>query len=320
MKKVVIFVLIFMMMVSVVGCKKDKDEEPYEEIPVNALLDSGSVRNTILYFEDENGYIVPTMRQITWVEGIGKETLDNLKSDDQRNITLSQKGLLPILSMDATCSLSIKESVAMCDLSAGAIQAENFVSEMNKVDAVVNTLCEFDSIDCVQILIDGETVETLANGAFIGKPLFPQDINIETMADAALDDEQKIVLYFENPNTSVLVPITRAVTADVNVFTVFNELLRGPKDNSGLSNIIPQGTKLLDIKVTDENILKINLSKEAKALKDTPEKEKMLLVIILKTFEQFDNIDNVRILIDGKEYLDSAKQTMAQYDYINIIE
>jgi len=319
-KRIAILISVLILVFSLSACKKDKDEEPYEEIPVSGLLDSGSMRNTILYFEDENGYIVPTMRQIAWVEGIGKATLDNLKSDAERNIVLGQKGLLPILSMDANIKLSIDESVAKCNLSSGAMQAENFMHEKNKVEALVNTLCEFESIDCVQILIDGQVKDTLANGVFIGDPLFPHDLNVETMVDVALGNEGRIVLYFENDNTGVLVPVTRMVTADVNEFTVFNELIRGPKDDSGLNNIFPDGTKLLDIKVTDDNVLEVNLSKEAKDLKKTPQKEKMLLVILAKTFEQFDNIDNVRILIDGKTYLDSAKETLATLSYINIID
>jgi germination protein M len=320
LRKTTIFILVLIIALSFTACKKNNDEEPYEEIPVNALVGDSALRNTILFFEDENGYIVPTMRQIGWVEGIGKKAVENLKSDSQRNIALSEKGLLPILSMDANVTLSILDGVGVCDLNSGAIIADSAIREKNKVDAIVNTLCAFDSIDSVQLLFDGEVVENLEKGTYVGAPIFSGDINLETIADVSLGDEQKVRLYFENKNTQVLVPITRAVTADINEFTVFNELLRGPSEHSGLSNIFPEGTKLLDIKVTDENILIVNLSKEAKGLKKTPEKEKILLIIISKTFEQFDNVDNVRILIDGKAYLDSAKETMAAMQYVNIID
>ena len=91
MKKIVVLICVLMLVFSLSACKKDNDEEPYEEIPVNGLLDSGSMRNTVLYFEDEYGYIVPTMRQIAWVEGIGKESLENLKSDADKNVSFGEK-------------------------------------------------------------------------------------------------------------------------------------------------------------------------------------------------------------------------------------
>ena len=319
-KKIAIILVLLLIVINISACRGDDNEEPYEEIPVSVGVDDAALRNTILYFEDDNGYLVPTMRQIQWEEGIGRASVENLKSDDQKNISLSEKGLLPILSMDTQVKLSISDGLAICDLSQGAILADDLLSEKNKVDAVINTLCEFDSIDAVQITIDGENIESLPNGTLIGMPVVPEEINVETAADASIVGENKIRLYFENQTTSVLVPVTRGIFAEPNEFSVMTELMRGPTKNSGLSNIFPEGTRLLDIKVTDQNVLEVNLSKEAKGLKDSPEKEKMLMMILLKTFEQFDNVDNVRILIDGKEYLDSAKETMALMLYINIIE
>jgi len=319
LKKIAIILVLLLILVGISACK-DKDEEPYEEIPVSGEAVDAALRDTILYFEDENGYLIPTMRQIMWEEGIGRASLENLKSDEQRNISLSEKGLLPVLSMDAEISLSISEGLALCDLSDGAIKAESLLNEKNKVDAVVNTLCEFETIDKVQILIDGKIVDSLEHGTLIGAALEPEAINLEAIADASIGDENLIKLYFEKEATNVVVPITRGVAAEINEFTVMNELMRGPGKHSGLSNIFPEGTKLLDIKVTDEGVLEVNLSKEAKDLKKTPEKEKILMMILLKTFEQFDNVDNVRILIDGKEYMDSAEETMAEFRYINEID
>ena len=45
--------------------------------------------------------------------------------------------------MYAKIKRSIDEGVAKCNLSTGSLQAENFVHEKNKVDAIINTLCEF---------------------------------------------------------------------------------------------------------------------------------------------------------------------------------
>ena len=139
LKKIAIILVLLLILVGISACK-DKDEEPYEEIPVSGEAVDAALRDTILYFEDENGYLIPTMRQIMWEEGIGRASLENLKSDEQRNISLSEKGLLPVLSMDAEISLSISEGLALCDLSDGAIKAESLLNEKNKVDAVVNTL------------------------------------------------------------------------------------------------------------------------------------------------------------------------------------
>src|SRR5690554_462875 len=42
------------------------------------IVEDDGMRKTVLYFQDENGYIVPVMRRIPWEEGIAKVTIRNM--------------------------------------------------------------------------------------------------------------------------------------------------------------------------------------------------------------------------------------------------
>ena len=73
-----------------VGCGGAKEEEPYEEIPAANLDDTdANMRDTVLYLEDDYGYIVPVMKQIEWVEGIGAATVSQLIADSNTDSQLS---------------------------------------------------------------------------------------------------------------------------------------------------------------------------------------------------------------------------------------
>jgi germination protein M len=124
----------------VTGCGDKGQEEPYEEIPAVNISDDPGLRNTMLYLEDDNGYVVPVMKQIPWVEGIGASAVSQLIANSDADSEMEYLGLNPILEEGTELSLSIKEGVATLKLSEGAISADNPIDELNKVVAVVNTM------------------------------------------------------------------------------------------------------------------------------------------------------------------------------------
>ncbi|NLB40996.1 MAG: hypothetical protein GX815_01805, partial [Clostridiales bacterium] len=65
---ILVFTLFF------ISCSKDNEVvegegEPQGTPPVSGDTDE-LIRETIIYYEDDAGYLVPVMRKIPWVEGI----------------------------------------------------------------------------------------------------------------------------------------------------------------------------------------------------------------------------------------------------------
>lgn len=317
LKKALAALTVIFLLFGFVGCGGAKDEEPYEEIPA-ANLDSGAnMRNTVLYLEDDYGYIVPVMKQIEWVEGIGAATVSELVADSNTDTRMEYMGLNPILSEGTQLSLSIKDGVATLKLSSGAISAEDSVGEMTKVMALVNTLAEFKTIDQVKIRQEG-CGDTLPHGTDISAAFSPFDLNVIGKAPDE-DDASKLLLYFENEAGTSIVPVTKYVGGKADAFAAMSELVKGPGEGS-LKSPFPKSTELLGVTVDDSGVASVNFSKEFAQISKTPEREKALVRCIILTLMQFDNIDEVRILVDGNEYSSTAQTTMATVEFVNTLE
>ncbi len=296
----------------------DKKEDVYEEIPAAKIPDP-DMRQTVLYYEDDYGFIVPVMKEIKWVEGIGAAAVSELKANPDADAGMEYLGLNPILAANAEISLSIKSGAATLKLSEGAIAAEDSVSELAKVTAIVNTLTEFPTIDTVKIMQAGSDGK-LPHGTDISEAFATFDLNVmTTLSEDDLENASKVILYFEDEAGAALVPVTKYIGGEADPFAAMNELVKGPGCH-GLKTLFPENTKLLNVDVDQAGVATIEFSKEFEEVSQQPEKEKKLLKSIVFTLKQFDNIEEVRILVNGKEYGSTSQTTMSYGKFVNTME
>ncbi|MGI5849805.1 MAG: GerMN domain-containing protein [Christensenellales bacterium] len=317
-KMIAVIMIAGILLLCFAGCGGKKEEEPYEEIPAINVADK-NMRQTVLYLENDYGYIVPVMKEIKWVEGIGAAAVSELKANVDTDAEMEYMGLNPILAEDTELSLNIKEGVATIKLSKGAIAANDAIGEMNKVIALVNTLTEFPTIDTVFIHQEGVD-GVLPNGTDISQGFGTFDLNVmSNLSSENLANASKILLYFEDASGSAIVPVTKYVGGEANAFVAMNELLKGP-GSGGLKNLFPEGTQLLNVNVDQNGVATIEFSEAFSKISEYPEKEQKLLKCIMLTLTQFDNIDEVRILVNGKEYSSTSETTMAYPDFVNTLK
>lgn len=305
-----------MLLLCLAACGAAK-EDVYEEIPAANVPDT-DMRQTVLYYEDDYGFVVPVMKEIKWVEGIGAAAVTELKANPDVDADMEYLGLNPILAADTELSLSIKDGAATIKLSENAIEAEDAVGEMNKVTALVNTLTEFPTIDTVKIVQAGADGK-LPHGTDISKAFGAFDLNVVTsLSKEDIQNASKIMLYFEDESGNVIVPVTAYIGGEADAFAAMSELVKGPKSH-GLKNAFPEKTKLLNVDVDKAGVATIEFSSEFLKIADNPEKETKLIKCITFTLMQFDNIDEVRILVNGKEYKSTSEATMST-KFVNIME
>lgn len=305
-----------MLLLCFAACSAAK-EDVYEEIPAANILNT-DMRQTVLYYEDDYGFVVPVMKEIKWVEGIGAKAVSELKANPDADAGMEFLGLNPILAADTELSLNIKDGAATIKLSSNAIEAEDAVGEMNKVTALVNTLTEFSTIDTVKIMQAGADGK-LPHGTDISKAFSKFDLNVmTTLSEEDLKNASKIMLYFEDENGTAIVPVTKYIGGDADAFAAMNELVKGPRCH-GLRNAFPENTKLLNVDVDKAGVATIEFSNEFLTIAESPEKEARLMKCITLTLMQFDNIDEVRILVNGKEYKCTSEATMST-KFVNILK
>lgn len=113
-----------------------------------------------------------------------------------------------------------------------------------------------------------------------------------------------VSLYFKQKNTNTLVPEPRKIDVKeltkIPYETLMKLLLEGPKSEK-LEKVIPEGTKLNKIELK-KGIIYIDLSKEfIENHKGTIEEETLTIYSIVNTLTSLNEIEAVKIQIDGKE-------------------
>jgi len=131
---------------------------------------TGETIDVVLYFADENGRLVPERRAIKKVPGIARATVNELCLGPQID------NLLPTIPLNTSLlDINIKDGLCTINLSRELLtnHSGGSTSENLTVYSLVNTLCQFQSIEAVQILVEGKKVSTIAGHLDVSCPLFP---------------------------------------------------------------------------------------------------------------------------------------------------
>ena len=75
-------------------------EEPLEEIPVAEVSVSSAaqdMQDTVVYYEDGDGYLVPVQREVLRQEGIAKATLNLMVQSARNDMDAARLGLVPVV-------------------------------------------------------------------------------------------------------------------------------------------------------------------------------------------------------------------------------
>lgn len=161
---VLLVVLCLLVATAITGCSSwGKDKQKQGDDPDNQQPQLATME-VVLYFSDDQAmYLVPEKRNITIEEEANDEVLATSIVKEliagPRN-----KELNATIPAEATIlSVKINEGVASADFSK-ELQSKHWggsTGEGMTLNSIANTLTELDSIDKVQLLIEGKKVESL---------------------------------------------------------------------------------------------------------------------------------------------------------------
>lgn len=130
---------------------------------------TGEKSTLALYFGDKEGYLGVEMRTIPKTPGIARAAMQELIRGPSAGT-----GLSPTLPSGTTLnSIKIEGGIATVDFSRELKSGHKggTSGEMATVYSIVNTLTQFPSVQKVQILIDGQKVESLSGHLDLTRPL-----------------------------------------------------------------------------------------------------------------------------------------------------
>ena len=283
----------------------DMYEEPFDQIPVErtSVTMQAPTQPTIVYYKDGNGYLVPVEREIEKQDGIAKATLALMVKDAKNDMEAARMGLLTVLPEGTKVDLDISGGHARVDLSAEVLNTADAEEESRIVQAVVNTLTEFDTVKDVEFLVDGQKRSRLTHGTDVSGRMTRTHLNLEseTAAVSAFSKANQVQLYFPSESGRLLVPVTRTVYSDADVETAIFEFLKGPKDDSGLEKPLPEETGLLGVTVKD-GVATINFTGEFLDIAKNSDGGVQAMRALMLTCTQFPGVKKVEVLVDGEKY------------------
>ncbi len=271
------------------------------------IVEEDGIRKTVVYFQDNDGYLVPVMRRIPWEEGIAKVAISNMVDSAELRESLSSTGLSPIIPAGTRINGMTIDETGVCkvDFSSEFENKESKEDEENLIKGVVYTLTEFPNIKSVKILVDGREMDTLKNGTSISGNLSRENINLLGKTE---EGRSNILVYYKGSTDAdfeYFVPVTIPTMAPMsNVYTALDLLFEGPPTDSGLASDIPSDVDFQGVEINEGTAyVDINLGAESLLTEETTIDN--IIKNIGLTLGQFDEINSVEVLVDG-EIINSA--------------
>lgn len=276
--------------------------------------------STIVYYQDNSGYLVPVMKSIENQQGIAKATLSLMVSSPRNDMEAARLGLRTVLPEGTEIDLDISGGVARVDLSDAVSSLPDAEAESNMVNAIVQTLTEFDTVRTVRFLINGREVKTLAHGTSVSGDFSRGMLNLES-ASASLDPEEAktVMLYFPGETGSLIVPVTRMVYGEADVNTAVLELAKGPVASSPLESTLPSGCGLIDVTTDKTGKVIINFTREFINIAEKDDGGRQALKALMLTCSQFPGVSSIEIQVEGEPY-DPGVSTASIPTTVNIAD
>lgn len=276
----------------------------------------GNTVNTVVYYQDNYGYLVPVMRAVPSEDGIAKATLNLMVQSPYNDMEAARLGLRTIFPENTKMSLDIVDGVAKIDLGTQVMKMKDAQAEVNMVTAVVQALTEFPTVKSVQFTINGEKVDQLKHGTSIAGEFKRSSLNLESAsADMNPAEAQTVKLYFPGESNSLIVPVTRMVYGANDINTAVLELTKGPSASSPLDTALPSGCGLIGVTVQDGKAV-INFTREFMNIAEETDGGRMALKALVLTCTQFEGVKGVEIQVEGQHY-DPGTSTLNIPTFIN---
>lgn len=271
----------------------DDKEEAAETMSPNVNAEK---KDVIAYYKDANGFIVPINTDIVLEEGIAKAVIRQMVVGSIKETLLNKIDLYGAIPEGTEIiGMSIEDGLCVVDFTKEILNNATYEDEERMITAISYALTEFDTIDKVEIRVEGQILSSLPQGYPLNTAFERKNINLVGSADGV-----NYTVFFKTPETEIeghYVPITfTADKVDNPVKLVLERLFNGAPENLNVQNDVPHGINLNDVNVSN-GLAKIDLSVDALKLRQDEYEE--LRQIVVLCLQQFDDISDYEFRVEG---------------------
>lgn len=284
---------------------KEQVQEETQSMSEVSTSQPENSRATVLYYKDNENFLVPVMRYIPKGDlGIAKTALSALIYSPEKAQDLSAAGLTPTLPMGTKINGAVikEDGLAIVDFSKEFLNFSSDKAEELGIKAIVYTLTEFPNIKSVEIRVEGKKIEEMPKGTQVESGLRRTEINLQAVENPG-EKLSKVVVYYHKRGSgaySYFVPITKVVSGFENsAEAAISALLEGPTDGSSLSSAFPEGTQLLGVEV-NSGMAYVNFTEQILAKQGDKAAENKMIKAVTLTLKEFPEVSKAKIFINGK--------------------
>ena len=260
----------------------------------------------LVYYQDGDGYLVPVTRQIAKQDGIAKAALSLMVKSAQNDMEAARLGLRTVIPEGTAFDLNISDGKARVDMSRESLSCLSAEEETLMVQAVAGALCDFDSVETVEFLFDGQKRSKLTFGTDVSGVFSGESINLESVSNFSNGSQGQVQVFFPSQDGRLLVPVTRTVFSNNDMTTAILELAKGPRSDSGLERALPPEVGIKEVTFKNGTAT-VNFDKSfAAAMQDNPG-AKQALRAIMYTLGKFPDVKKVEIQVEGEKYTPAAE-------------
>lgn len=255
-----------------------------------------------LYFLTDSGYVAPYALNIPKVEGIAKEALKYMVKDGP-GVEKLPKGFRGILPEGTEIKgLDIRKGTATIDFSKEFLSYDESLEE-KILSAVTWTLTGFDSVERVNIRVDGRPLEAMPKGKNPAQGLNRKNgINLELSQGVNASSSMPVTLYFlgqSEDNEVYYVPVTRMVNREENMAeAALRELVKGPQHGSELVTALAETTRVNSVTIEGDTAV-ADFGKELLQYSDEQEASKDAINTIVLSLTENTAAKKVKITVEG---------------------
>jgi|GEM_PF-599815 len=261
-------------------------------------------RPVTVYYQDDDGCIVPMTRWIQPQLGIARAAVSLAVDNPVTREETAYYGVYPIIPENTEIlGIDIRNGTAVIDFSRDLLNYGTAYSERNIIASIVYTLTEFQTIDNVQILINGYVPGLLKYGTDLSDALGREDIMVNADLSSISAGMRKLDVYClkkANAGFTYPVPVSLAVGSDETdplPESLVKQLLSA-EPGGGIYSEMPDGAFLRDSYVKD-SVLILDFSEEFLNYDDALSEEAILKQLAY-TIRQCEGIRKINILVEGR--------------------
>ncbi len=294
--------------------EQGKEEVPLPEIPSEKNSysevmpeneEEGFYRITFYYLAEDKGFTVPLTREIPADPGIARKTVEELVDTPELREKLEQEGLIPVLPpRTEVLGMHIEDGVARINFNSSFLRYEE-EKERIILNCLLCTLKQFESIETVEIMVEGSFLDEFPGGTPGRLPMGPEcRVNLEV--EEELEDREDYTevtvyfLYLSPSDNYYYIPVTRVLGKKEDTMeTSVQELLKGSGERPGLFSMVPVNTELESLEF-EEGVVQIHFSEELLDFRGGRKGEELMLHQVALTLYRHPEVEEVYLSVEGE--------------------